>query len=118
MRAGDYCIRLEWLKRIPDAQPDSFGQRPRTHESAGYLWCAIDEATANRETEKESEGQKTSATVRIRNYPAIVAGDRLYDAAEDDTWEVKTARATDDNETVCEVERDDRSKDSSGPDPR
>lgn len=116
MKAGDYSTRLEWLKRLPHAKPDTFGQRPRTHESAGYLWCAVDDPTSNRESEKESEGQKTSATVRIRNYPAVLAGDRLSDPNEGHMWEVMTARATDDNETVCEVQRDDRRKGETGPD--
>lgn len=108
MKAGDYSTRLEWLSRVTDATPDPFGQRPLTFQSAGYLWCAVEDLNPTRPTEKESEAQKTTATIRIRNYPAVMAGDRLYDAAEDDTWTIKTAHATDDNETICEVERDDK----------
>lgn len=102
--AGQYVDRVEWLKRTKGV-PDSFGDRKPTdtYPSQGYLWAAIEDVAANRSTEKESERQLTSGTVRIRNYPAVVAGDRLVDG-DGQTWTVKTVIAGD-NEISCEVER-------------
>ena len=100
--AGGYNTRLEWLQRTAGT-PDGYGQRRDTYPSQGYLWCALEDVAGNRTVEKESEKQVTSATVRIRNYPAVVPGDRLGDA-DGGIWTVKTAVAGD-NETLCEVEQ-------------
>jgi hypothetical protein len=104
-RAGAFIDRLEWLKRLPTAKGDGFGQRPQgAFESKGHLWCAVEDIAANRETRKESERQVTTATIRIRNYPGVKAGDQLRDAILGQTWDVRSAVELD-NETVCEVER-------------
>ncbi|VTR95238.1 : Phage_H_T_join [Gemmata massiliana] len=100
--AGAYRYRLEWLQRTKGA-PTSFGERQDTFPSQGHLWCAVEDVAGNRDTQKESERQLTTATVRARNYPAVVAGDRLVDA-DANTWTVKTA-VEGDNEMVLEVER-------------
>jgi head-tail adaptor len=103
MRAGEYRTRLEWLQRTPGT-PDGFGQRADTYPSQGYLWGAVEDLVGGRETAKESERQVTTATVRLRNYPAVVAGDRLLDVGLDTTWTVEHA-VRGDNELVCEVSR-------------
>lgn len=101
-KAGDYQTRLQWMKRTKSTA-DGYGDRKATdiYPSQGWLWCAIEDVAANRESRKEGERQVTSANVRLRNYPAIVAGDRL---AGEHVWTVLTVTEGD-NETICEVER-------------
>ncbi|MDY3558120.1 head-tail adaptor protein [Gemmata sp. JC673] len=102
-RAGDYRDRVQWLQRVKGK--DGFGDRRAgdTWTDAGALWAAIEDVIANREGVKESEKQKTSATVRLRNYPGVVAGDKLQDL-DGNVWLVKTA-VNGDNELTCDVER-------------
>ncbi len=98
-RAGSYADRLEWGQKTAGT-PDAFGDRKpsTTYPSQGYLWCAVEDVGASRETKKEGERQLTTATVRIRNAPAVAAGDRLGD------WTVLTVTAGA-NELTCEVEK-------------
>lgn len=100
MKAGDYRDRLEWLKRTR-ATKDGFGAPVETYPSQGYLWCAVEEVTANRESVKDAQRQVTTATIRVRNFPAIGPGDRLSGGGF--VWSVLTAVAGD-NETTCEVD--------------
>jgi head-tail adaptor len=100
--AGEYRTRLEWLRRTPGT-PDGFGQRQDTFDPQGWLWCAIEDLAANRVTEQESERHQVTASVRIRNYPAVAPGDRLR-GTDGREWEVRTA-VEGDNEVLCEVRR-------------
>lgn len=103
MRAGDYRDRVQWLQRAKGA--DTFGDRRAgdTYTPEGYLWGVIEDVSANREERKGANVQVTSATVRLRNYPAVVAGDRLQDL-DGNVWTVKTVAAGD-NEVTCDVEQ-------------
>ena len=101
--AGGYRDRLEWLKQTKGTA-SGFGEKPSTYPSQGFLWCAVEDVAAGRVTEKESERQQTTATVRIRNYPAVAPGDRLHDVGRGELWTVRTV-ARGDNETRAEVDR-------------
>lgn len=102
MKAGDYRDRVEWLQRTVVAS-DGFGERTATFPSQGFLWCAIEDIGANRESKKEGEKQVSTATVRIRNRPAVAAGDKLVGVLA--TMLVKTVtREPSGNELSCEVE--------------
>lgn len=102
-KAGDYSTRLEWLKRGP-GNPDTFGQREETWIPQGYLWGAVENVVAARVTESESEKQETSATIRLRNYPAVGPGDKLREVGSGAEWTVETA-VEGENEIECEVSR-------------
>ena len=64
----------------------------------------LGELTGGRESAKESTHQVLSATIRVRNYPAVVAGDRLRDVRWDETWTINHV-VPGDNEQVCDVTR-------------
>jgi len=101
--AGEYDTRLEWFKKTQGGV-DEFGQRhDEFYPSQGYLWGAVEAAAAGRSSEMESERQETTATVRLRNFPAVAAGDRLRDR-DGNEWTIETVLAGD-NEVVCEVVR-------------
>ncbi|HEX4608855.1 MAG TPA: head-tail adaptor protein, partial [Urbifossiella sp.] len=76
MTAGEYPWRFEWLKKSAGT-PDGFGQPSDSFPSQGTLWGALEGLSGSRTGSKESERQDVSATIRLRNYPAIAAGDRL-----------------------------------------
>lgn len=103
MAAGKYSTRFAWLKAV-NGPPDSFGERgePST-VAAGFLWGELADVGATRSTELESERQLTTGTIRIRNYPAIAAGDQLRDAGLGTLWLVRSV-VTGDNERICTVE--------------
>jgi hypothetical protein len=101
--AGTYNTRLAWLKK-QTGTPDGFGEKPKTHPSAGYLWGAVEDVAGGRQTRKEGERMVVSGVIRLRNYPGVRPGDKLRDDGRGDEWEVMTAVKLD-NETYCEVER-------------
>lgn len=100
MGAGDYHDRLEWRKRVPGGR-DSFGQPVDTYPSKGFLWGVVENVQGNRTGEKEQQREQLSATIRLRNYPAVKAGDQLADG-DGGVWTVGSVVAGD-NETTCEV---------------
>lgn len=103
--AGDYLDLVEWMKRnLAGRTHDRVGQATDAFVSQGYLWSAIEIVTGGRVTELASERQQTTATIRIRNYPAVLAGDKLVDQGHGDTWKVLSA-ARGSDEVLCEVER-------------
>lgn len=102
MAAGKYPTRFEWRRKTAGT-PDTFGQKPKEHENLGSLWGAVEDLAANRTTEKESERQLTSATIRLRNYPEVAPGDLLREAGSGVEWSVRTA-IEGDNEIECEAE--------------
>jgi head-tail adaptor len=101
--AGDYPTRFTWKRRQQGA-PDTFGEKPDEYPVLGTLWGAVENLGAARVTEKASERQETTATIRLRNYPAVKPLDVLRDMGTGDEWEVETAVAGD-NEIVCEVKQ-------------
>lgn len=101
--AGEYDVRVEWFKKTPGGV-DSFGARlDAVVESQGYLWGAIDDRAVARVTEKESNRQLFTATIRLRNYPEVGPGDTLREAGTGIEWTVLTAQELDD-EVACEAE--------------
>lgn len=103
MGAGEYDDRLEWQKRTPGTK-DGVGQRTDTYPSQGYLWGAVDDLSGGRAGYQESNRQTVTATIRVRNHPGVVAGDRLERAGLGEVWTVEHV-VRGDNELVCEVTR-------------
>lgn len=101
--AGEYDTPLEWRKRA-GRTADGFGQPADQFTGQGTLWAAVEDLVGGRASGKESEGQQTTATVRLRNYPGVAAGDRLYDAGRGELWTVDHV-ARDVNELRCGVSR-------------
>jgi head-tail adaptor len=99
--AGEYVDRLDWGQRTKGT-PDSFGQAVYTFPTQGFLWGVVEEVAGLRVTEMESEKQQTTATIRLRNYPAVAAGDRLTDGLGR-VWRILSA-VRGDVEVLCEVE--------------
>lgn len=100
--AGGYTDRVEWLQRTKGV-PDSFGDRKPTltYPSQGFLWAAVEDVAAGQESRLEAKRQVNTASVRVRNYPGVVAGDRL--SAVLGTFTVLTVVQAE-NEITCEVE--------------
>lgn len=96
--AGEYPDRLEH-KRRRVAGRDGFGQTVDVFDSRGFLWGAVENIQGNRAGTKEGERDRYTATVRLRNYPAVVAGDQLAGLT---VWTVESV-VSGDNETICEV---------------
>jgi len=103
MGAGAYPTRLEWSRRVRK-EPDSFGEKREEWEVQAMLWGAVGDETAFRVTEKETTVQRVSATVRVRNYPPLLPGDRLADAGRGVEWFVVVATRGD-NETSADCQR-------------
>ena len=102
--ANAYPDRLEWLKRVAGGGgTDGFGQKTDAYPSQGYLWGALEDRTGGRTTEQERERQQATATIRLRNFTAVVAGYRLKDGYGE-TWTVESV-VRGDQETVCDVTR-------------
>jgi hypothetical protein len=101
-RAGTYRDRVEWLQKTKGV-PDTFGDRKPTftYPSQGFLWAVVEDVAGGRESRLEAKRQVSTANVRLRNYPAVVAGDRL--SAVLGTMTVLSVVGGD-NEVTCEVE--------------
>lgn len=102
MAAGGYPERFRWLRRQRAAGGTSAtGQKTDTFTAFGHLWGVTDDVVGGRASAKESERQVTTATVRLRNYPDVRAGDRLDSAGT--VWTVLHVVAGA-NEILCDVE--------------
>ncbi len=109
--AGEYNLRFEWLKHAY-AAADGFGDvKSRTNRDRGgyaphgFLWGAIDEVAGGTAEEVQSQSERRSARVRLRQFPGVAAPDRLRDTRLDEVWEVlNTYRDGDNQELVCEVQ--------------
>ncbi|MEO8082697.1 MAG: hypothetical protein ABI780_02680 [Ardenticatenales bacterium] len=101
--AGEYRDRLEW-KLHTYGDPDSFGQKPDVYTSQGYLWGAVDDVAGGNADYLESDQPSTSATIRLRNAPAVNPLDQLIDAGRSETWFVSNITRGD-NEVICQVSR-------------
>lgn len=101
--AGEYDSRLAWLRKSP-GEIDAFGQRFPGNPFLGHLWGVVEDVAASRETVNGSSRMVTSAMIRVRNYPALVAGDQLRDEGLGDVWTVSVVWRGDD-EVLCEVSR-------------
>lgn len=105
MEAGRYDHPFAWMKRTAQGGgKDSFGQPADSFASQGTLWGSLDDLSGGRASAKESDGTKVTATVKVQNYPAVVAGDRLVDGQWSETWTVDSV-ARGDNELVLDVSR-------------
>ncbi len=85
MGAGDYNTRFQWLKcvRTPD---NVTGAKPKTFTDNGYLWGSVSWETAQLGNEFGAPRDQVTATIRVRNWPTVVASDRLVDTSTDDTY--------------------------------
>ena len=101
--AGEYETPFAWV-RAGEPVADTFGEEHAADEQLGTLWGVAEDVAAVRETRDGVERQFTTATIRLRNYPDVVAGDQLRDLADGELWDVLTVVAGD-NEIACEVER-------------
>lgn len=102
MAAGEYSTRFTWLRRT-QGPADSFGQKHDLFPVMGTLWGALEGADSSRQTRLESDRQEDTATVRVRNSPAILPGDILRECGSGTEWTVLTTTGGA-NELVCEVE--------------
>jgi hypothetical protein len=102
--AGAYRVRYQW-QRNGLADPDGAGQKARDYEAGGFLWGTDAELMDAGEDERGGgKRQRTTATIRVRNHPAVRPRDVLYSAEWDETWKVMTVQRGD-NEMLLGVER-------------
>lgn len=97
-KTGSYNNRCTWLQR--STSTSSIGQQEETFSSNGYLWCAIDNVSGRKQTDYGAQRTGNYSTIRIRNYPAITAVDRLQDNL-DNIWVIESITKGD-NETICD----------------
>lgn len=89
MDAGEYDTPFTHRKKTRGSK-DTLGARHDTYpDQPGYLWGALDDVNGGRGTAQEVERAEYTATVRLRNYPAVEPGDRLVDDLGD-VWTVET----------------------------
>ena len=95
--------RLEWLRRTKGA--GATRSASATTPTSGAV--TVGRPRGRRRRPDHGEGIRAathSATIRIRNYPDVVAGDVLREVGEGVEWKVLTVTAGE-NEISCEVER-------------
>ena len=84
---------------------DEFGEETAAALELGPLWGVTEDVLASRERRDASERQFTSATIRLRNEPDVVAGDQLRDLSTGEVWDVLTVVVDTEDELRCEVEQ-------------
>lgn len=102
-KAADYTSRLKWLKVVRPTD-STYGNKLDTYETNGYLRCAVDESSGQRQTEDGSIQTGARGTIRIRQYPSFTALDLLYDEAFGYVWQVESLYVGN-NELVCDAFR-------------
>lgn len=98
-KAADYSDRCQWLKRSTN-KDSTTGQDVESFTANGYLWCAVEPNAGRDQTDYGSRQKGQDGTIRIRNYPAVSALDRLYRPEWGQTW-ILDSFYYGDNETVC-----------------
>ena len=100
MGAGKYADRLTWKRRTITKNTVN-GQDEEAFVDNGFLWGNIDLTAGRKQTDYGSPQTGADATIRVRNYPALSALDRLYSAEWGELWIVANLRRAE-NELICE----------------
>ena len=100
MKAGDYANRLTWRKRTVTTDTTS-GEEIESFADNGFLWCAFSTFVGRVRRDYGSDQTSADLTVRVRNYPALSALDRLYSSEWDETYVIDSI-GRGDNELVCD----------------
>lgn len=101
--AGEYADRLTWKKRTAVKNPAN-GEDEEVFTDSGLLWCAVEEGSGRKQTDYGAEQSGEETTVRIRNYPAVSALDRLFSGEWGELWIIEDI-ARGNNELVCRCHR-------------
>jgi head-tail adaptor len=73
-----------------------------TWTAVGHLWCAVEVLSGRRQQDYGADRPGTAATIRVRNWPALSALDRLSLGEWGETWVIESVRRGD-NELVVEA---------------
>lgn len=101
--AGEYCDRVEWLQRSIEKDTTN-GQDKELFTSVGYLWASVELNSGRRQRDYGADQTGADATVRIRNYPAVSALDRLVLGEWNEVWVLENIRRGD-NEIIAEANK-------------
>lgn len=101
--AGSYSDRFVWRRRTSEKDPAS-GQEREAFSDNGTLWGVLEEPAGRRQADYGAEQTGADATIRVRNWPALSALDRLYLPEWGELWVIDSV-ARGDNELVCRVRR-------------
>lgn len=98
MAAGEYRQRLVWLKRT--TSKGTTGQDEETFTDNGRLWCAVSDGSGRQYRAYGSEQSGSDFTVRVRNFPALSALDRLQAYGSGELYVIESI-GRGENELVC-----------------
>jgi|SRR5947209_2461566 len=103
--AGKYLIPFTWMQYTTSSR-DSLNQAVESYTSNGTLWGSLEDLGGNRGNGLGGPQTEKTATVRIRQLPALAAKDRLTDTRTGITYEIDSIYPDwQANETVCTVAR-------------
>jgi head-tail adaptor len=98
-QAGKYDSRLTWKKRTATKNPQN-GQDEETFNDNGFLWAGVEADTGRVLRDYGSEQTGADVTIRVRNYPALSALDRLYSSEWNETYIIESI-GRGNNELIC-----------------
>ena len=105
MDTGRYNRSFSLLKYTPAAEANAYNERPAAFvEQPGTLWGALKEDSASKSQDYEAMEARTNATLTLRQFPAVLAEDRLRDHQFGQVWVIDAVRLSyGTNETVLTV---------------
>ena len=99
-----YPIPFTWNKYTSSAR-DAFNQAVDTYPSQGTLWGSLEDQSSNRGHNFGGPQTSKSATVRLRQFPAVSPKDYLVNSRTGVTYHVDSLyQDWAANETVCVCE--------------
>ncbi len=78
MAAGDYTTRLQRLVYSPIPNT-SYGGENINHVPGSFYWCNLERQSGRNSQQYGATLTGAEVVVRVRNYPALTAQDRLTD---------------------------------------
>lgn len=101
MSPGDYTQKLQWQKRILTKNTTN-GQDEETFFDNGKLWCSVEYITGLEQTAYGGEQTGAQVEIRVHNYPALHARDRLYSGQWGERYIIDSIRRGD-NELIVDA---------------
>lgn len=108
-QGGEYRDRLRWFRRTTRKDSQT-GQDIEVFTANGYLWASIESITGRRARDYGADQPGGLSEIRIRQYPAVSALDRLEAVEWREVWILEDI-ARGDNEIIATAHRYDANMD-------